>query len=140
MGGLLGKTEKEQIHFDKLAEKQQASWWGHMTYAGKKRQERRAKLVANYLSPENEESRLLEIGCGAGDFSAYLLEELPPCNFFGIDISGGLLEQARSRITSERVIFLQGDVENIDPKYGDFDSVFGASILHHLDVPKYCLS
>lgn len=127
---------KEEQFFDNLAKGQQDSWWGHRTYAGQQRQIRRAMLAVDFLSPVDEETKILEIGCGGGDFTVYLMEKLPACNYFGIDISQNLLNIAQNRITKRGVTFLKGDVENIDPSLGDFDAVIGASILHHLNVQK----
>lgn len=130
------KQIKEEQFFDNLAEKQEGSWWGHRTYAGQQRQKKRAQLVANFLSPINETTKVLEIGCGAGDFTIYLLEKLPFCTYYGMDISKGLLEIAQRRIHKKGVTFLKGNVEDIDPQVGSFDAVIGASILHHLDTTK----
>lgn len=130
------KLQREKTFFDKLATEQQQSWWGHRTFAGQERQKRRARLVVKFLSPISESTRILEIGCGAGDFTQYLASELPPCLFYGIDISEGLLKVARKRITKQGIEFLNGDVEDIDPNFGNFNAVIGASILHHVDVSR----
>lgn len=136
MTDALEKSAKEELFFDSLAARQENSWWGHHTYTGKQRQIRRAQLIAQLLGPIPQTYKILEIGCGAGDFSTYLLDELPACRYTGIDISGGLLEGARKRISPERATFLKGNVEELNPDFGTFDAVLGASILHHLDVRK----
>ncbi|MBI4667799.1 MAG: methyltransferase domain-containing protein [Elusimicrobia bacterium] len=127
---------KEERFFDNLAEAQRDSWWGHATYAGRQRQRRRALLAVDFLSPVSEETKILEIGCGGGDFTVYLMEKLPVCNYFGIDISRNLLNIAQNRVTKRGVTFLKGDVENMGSDLGNFDAAIGASILHHLNVPK----
>ncbi|MHC9543676.1 MAG: class I SAM-dependent methyltransferase [Vulcanimicrobiota bacterium] len=132
----LSRQAKEEAYFDNLSKTQQESWWGHKTYAGQQRLFRRAKLVIDYLSPISEDMKILEIGCGSGDFTFHLLDKLPLCNYYGIDISGGLLDKARRRITEENVKFIKGDVENMECKSEDYHAVIGVSILHHLDVMK----
>jgi len=131
-----GRTAREEAFFDALARQQSDSWWGHKTHAGKRRQVRRAKLIADILAPVEPETRILEIGCGAGDFTVFLMEQLPRCRFVGMDISGQLLELARQRIARPDVEFRKGDVQKIDPSLGLFDAVIGASILHHLDASR----
>ena len=130
------KALKEEHFFNQLAERQEESWWGHRTFTGQQRQKRRARLFAELLSPVRETTKILEIGCGSGDFTVHLLENLPPCAYFGMDISQGLLDVAKRRILNDYVTFLKGNVEELDAQFGTFDVVIGASILHHLNVPK----
>lgn len=132
----VAKVKREEDFFDQLAELQEDSWWGHKTFAGKERQWRRAHMVSEFLSPVSEVTRILEIGCGGGDFTMYLMGILPPCRYIGIDASEGLLKVARRRIVREGVTFHKGDVMGLEESLGLFDAVIGASILHHLDIPR----
>ena len=130
------RVTKEERFFDDLSRKQQESWWGHRTYAGQQRLLRRVEAAISFFSPIKHDTKLLEIGCGSGDFTAPLLEKLPLCEYYGMDISGGLLEQAKQRVKKEKVFFIKGDAENINPDIGKFDVALGTSVLHHLDVVK----
>lgn len=78
--------------------------------------------------------RILDLGCGVGD-NALLMGQLG-ANVTGIDISPRSIEIAKERAATcgleERVRFLCGPVEEIEPGDAPFDVVFGDGVLHHL--------
>ena len=78
---------------------------------------------------------LLDIGCGAGNFSLKLLERLPALEVTLIDLSRPMLDRAVERITaaSGRVpAAWQGDLRELELGVGCFDLVVAAAVLHHL--------
>ena len=81
---------------------------------------------------------LLDIGCGAGNYTLKLLEWLKiprTLNCTLIDLSKPMLDRAVQRITPHtkgRVVPLQGDMREIPLADGSFDIVLAASTLHHL--------
>ncbi len=56
-----------------------------------------------------EGSRVLEIGCGTG----YVLKALKPSRGVGIDISAGMIEEARKENPASNIQFMQMDAENL---------------------------
>ncbi|MCC6580132.1 MAG: class I SAM-dependent methyltransferase [Phycisphaeraceae bacterium] len=80
---------------------------------------------------------LLDIGCGAGNYSLKMLERLPNLSVTLVDLSQPMLDRAQGRITqvlskSNRISAIQGDVRAIDLGRERHDIVLAAAVLHHL--------
>ena len=78
---------------------------------------------------------LLDIGCGAGNYSLRVLQELPGLDVTLVDLSQPMLDRAVDRVssaTSGRVTAIAGDVREIDLGRERFDIVVAAAVLHHL--------
>ena len=83
------------------------------------------------------DSRVLEVGCGNGNY-IISLNEITGCVSFGLDSSNKMLSIARKR--TENVTFYEGEAERIqiDEK---FDLIFSVDLIHHLNNPaKYLKS
>jgi tRNA (cmo5U34)-methyltransferase len=79
--------------------------------------------------------RVLDVGCGAGNYSLMLLKQLPDLNVTLIDLSRPMLERATRRVrttTTGKVVALQGDVRELDLGNEQFDIIVAAAVLHHL--------
>lgn len=86
--------------------------------------------------------RLLDVGCGAGNYAIKLLGKLaeatgrpPECDVTLLDLSRPMLERAKERVgaaTGGEVETLQADVREIDLGRDRFDVIVSASTLHHL--------
>ena len=121
----------EILHGKKLANSDPEHVWGWSTPAGKIRARRRAELIISGagLMPG---LRVLEIGCGTGNFTEMFAKT--GSFLVAVDISHDLLEIARARnLIPERVQFLKKRFEDCDVD-GPFDAIIGSSILHHLDI------
>jgi tRNA (cmo5U34)-methyltransferase len=78
---------------------------------------------------------VLDIGCGAGNYSLKLLEQLPGCNVTLIDLSANMLAASQRRVsaaTTGHVNTRQGDVRQLDLGDQQYDIVVAAAVLHHL--------
>src|SRR5262249_29482413 len=78
---------------------------------------------------------LLDVGCGAGNYSLKLLQSLPDLNVTLIDLSRPMLERAEQRLRTAakgRIEILQGDIRDLDLGEGRFDVILAAAVLHHL--------
>jgi SAM-dependent methyltransferase len=125
------RADHEIKHSEWLALHDTEAVWGWGTPAGQLRAKRRSDLIVQggQLGPGK---RVLEIGCGTGNFTALFAES--GANIVAVDISPDLLERARLRgLPPDRVVFLRKRFEDCDID-GPFDAVIGSSILHHLDV------
>jgi tRNA (cmo5U34)-methyltransferase len=78
---------------------------------------------------------VLDVGCGAGNYTLKLLEHLPNLDVTLIDLSKPMLDRAAERIgkaTSGKVRLIQGDVRDFVPRDDKFDIIVAAAVLHHL--------
>lgn len=89
--------------------------------------------AAKYINPNAKE--LLDIGCGAGNYSLKMLSKIPNLNCTLNDLSMPMLERAKERVsvqTSGIVTIIQDDMRNLDLPNNHFDIILAAATLHHL--------
>ena len=75
---------------------------------------------------------VLDVGCGAGNYTLKLLERLPNLNVTLIDLSRPMLDRAVERIravTSGSIEAIQGDIREIDIGHQRHDIILAASVL-----------
>lgn len=80
-------------------------------------------------------TQLLDIGCGAGNYTLKMLNKLPDLNCVMNDLSLPMLEKAHERVsahTSGQVTIIQDDMRNLNLPDAHFDIVLAAATLHHL--------
>ncbi|NME69970.1 class I SAM-dependent methyltransferase [Flammeovirga aprica] len=78
---------------------------------------------------------LLDIGCGAGNYSLKMLTKIPDLNCTLVDLSSPMLERAQERVSQEtngNVTTLQGDIRKVNLEEGKFDIILAGAVLHHL--------
>jgi tRNA (cmo5U34)-methyltransferase len=79
--------------------------------------------------------RLLDVGCGAGNYSLQLLTLLPDLDVDLVDLSPRMLERAAERVgavTSGEVRIMQGDIRELSLERDCYDVIVAAAVLHHL--------
>lgn len=93
-------------------------------------------LVAEAAAATTPHSRhVLDVGCGAGNYTLKLLEFLPNLDATLIDLSQPMLDRASERVsraTSGRITTIQADIRETRLADGEFDIVLAAAVLHHL--------
>lgn len=94
------------------------------------------ELVAQAAAAVTPQARdVLDVGCGAGNYTLKLLQHLPNLNATLVDLSLPMVERAKTRIgaaTSGEVNSIQGDIRQIALPTGGFDIILAAAVLHHL--------
>src|SRR6059058_5873521 len=94
------------------------------------------ELVSEAASATTPLARsVLDVGCGAGNYTLKLLERLPNLEATLVDLSRPMLDRATERVgraTSGRVTTIQGDIREVELGDGQFDVVLAAAVLHHL--------
>jgi len=78
---------------------------------------------------------VLDIGCGAGNYTLKMLSKLPNLNCTLIDLSLPMLEKALERVSKEtkgRVEVKQGDIREVALPENYFDIILAGAVLHHL--------
>jgi 3' terminal RNA ribose 2'-O-methyltransferase Hen1 len=89
----------------------------------------------------HEPSRVLDLGCGNGQFIEILLAEPYISEVVGMDVSFGGLEKAAERLRLDtmpamkrnRVRLLQGSLVYDDDRFAGFDAVVVMEVIEHLD-------
>lgn len=89
--------------------------------------------AAKYVNPNA--SNLLDIGCGAGNYTLKMLSKVPNLNCVLNDLSLPMLQKAKERVTPQTrgtVTLIQDDMRNLQLQDEHFDIVLAAATLHHL--------
>lgn len=89
--------------------------------------------AAKYTNPHAKE--LLDIGCGAGNYTLKMLSKVPNLNCVLNDLSMPMLQKAKERVTPQTtgtVSIIQDDMRNLQLPDNHFDIVLAAATLHHL--------
>jgi ubiquinone/menaquinone biosynthesis C-methylase UbiE len=82
---------------------------------------------------DHQSARVVDIACGTGILADRIERELHPANVYGVDMSEGMLNQARSRST--KVQWLRGPAEQLPFEDGALDAVVTTSAFHFFDQP-----
>ncbi|MDQ6675944.1 MAG: class I SAM-dependent methyltransferase [Acidobacteriota bacterium] len=94
------------------------------------------ELVARAAAVSTPHAKsVLDLGCGAGNFTLKLLEHLPALSCTLVDLSLPMLARARERVaavTSSSVETLQGDLRELGLGTARHDIILAAAVLHHL--------
>lgn len=80
-------------------------------------------------------THMLDIGCGAGNYTLTLLKSLPNLNVTLVDLSQPMLDRAVERIsaiTPGTITPIQNDMRELNLEPETFDIIVAASTLHHL--------
>jgi tRNA (cmo5U34)-methyltransferase len=97
-------------------------------------------LVAQAAAATTPQARhVLDVGCGAGNYTLKLLESLPNLDATLIDLSQPMLDRARERVgraTAGRITTIRGDIREVELPASDFDIVLAAAVLHHLRTDR----
>lgn len=88
--------------------------------------------VIAQLRADNSQ-RIADIACGTGVLSDRIERELHPEVIYGVDMSDGMLNQARAR--SARVQWLKGPAEQLPFDDGSLDAIVTTSAFHFFDQP-----
>jgi tRNA (cmo5U34)-methyltransferase len=82
----------------------------------------------------NAES-LLDIGCGAGNYTLKLLSKIPDMHCTLIDLSRPMLDRAVARIspnTNGKMMVIQEDIRKAAIPENTFDLILASAVFHHL--------
>src|SRR5947209_13750572 len=94
------------------------------------------ELISSAAAATNPQAKaVLDIGCGAGNYTLKLLERLPALDVTLVDLSRPMLDRSSERIraaTAGRIMPIQGDIREISLPDAKFDIVLAAAVLHHL--------
>jgi len=89
--------------------------------------------TARAVKPEAK--TILDLGCGAGNYTLKMLSKVPDLNCTLIDLSQNMLDKAQERVsaaTNGKVETIQGDIRDIELPKNHFDIILAGAVLHHL--------
>lgn len=78
---------------------------------------------------------LLDIGCGAGNYTVMMLSKIANLNCTLVDLSKPMLDKAYERVSKEtnnKVNIVQGDIREVELEENQFDIILAGAVLHHL--------
>jgi tRNA (cmo5U34)-methyltransferase len=89
--------------------------------------------AAKRLAPNAK--NLLDVGCGAGNYTLKLLSKIQNMNCTLIDLSRPMLDKAVERITPKtngKIFFIQEDIRKAEIPENNFDLIVASAVFHHL--------
>jgi tRNA (cmo5U34)-methyltransferase len=93
-------------------------------------------IVTSAAAINPQATSMLDIGCGAGNYSLKMMEKLSLTHISLIDLSRPMLERAQERISKANnnitIHFIQGDIREIELCENQFDVITAAAVFHHL--------
>src|SRR5579862_1320955 len=78
---------------------------------------------------------VLDVGCGAGNYTIKILGKLPSLESTLIDLSNPMLDRAIQRVRAagaKSVTAMQGDIRELPLAENSQDIILAAAVLHHL--------
>ena len=91
-----------------------------------------AKTAATHLHTGDS---ILDLGCGAGNFTLRVLRETGPLNRYLVDLNLPMLERAFERVNAANatsVFVHQADLRDLEFEPESFDAIVAGAVLHHL--------
>lgn len=91
-----------------------------------------ARAAALCVQPQG---KLLDIGCGAGNFTLRVLSQVKPLDCTLVDLSQPMLDRAQQRVsaaTTGHVRTMQSDMRDLPFDDESFDIILAGQTLHHL--------
>jgi tRNA (cmo5U34)-methyltransferase len=94
------------------------------------------ELVTQAAATTNPKAtHILDVGCGAGNYTLKMLQSLPNLGVTLVDLSKPMLDRASERIAAVSgcsILTLQGDIRDLEFPTTQFDIILAAAVLHHL--------
>lgn len=118
----------EAAPYDKLADSYDQRWRSYIA--------RTLAFLKASISVRSSD-KILDIGCGTGEFERLILTEHPQQRVVGIDISEKMLGLARKKCGAyPNAAFLRADAAALPFPDRSFDLIVSASALHYFDQPS----
>ncbi|MDR3256283.1 MAG: class I SAM-dependent methyltransferase [Endomicrobium sp.] len=82
---------------------------------------------------------LLDVGCGAGNYTLMMLSKMPNLSCTLVDLSKPMLDKAFERVSKQaksEINVIQSDIRTVKLKENHFDIILSGAVLHHLRDDK----
>jgi SAM-dependent methyltransferase len=82
--------------------------------------------------------RLLEVSCGAGGGASYIMRNLGPASYTGLDLNPASIDMCRERHRLRGLDFVRGNAQNLPFPDQTFDAVINVEASHQYpDFPRF---
>lgn len=126
----------EKMHFDTFAKEYDFNYQYNKPftkYKIDKKSDEFVRLAEKNLKQKN--LRILEIGCGTGEYTKHLAQKLPKSKIIGLDISDKMIKIAKAKCKKyPNTSFVVNSAYDTGFKPNSFDVVCGFYVLHHLEI------
>lgn len=139
MTTLSAKELREKKYFDAVAQKYDRTYGYNRPFTKYKIQKKTDEFI-NSIRPflsQDTGLKILEIGCGTGEYTQTVASGLTQSDIVGLDISENVIKIAKRKCKKlKNVRFVVQSIYKTDFKANQFDIVYGFYSLHHMDVRK----
>ena len=91
--------------------------------------------------PQEKNCRILDLGCGTGLELEFYLKQNPTAKITGIDLSQGMLEALKAKLSAYDITLLQGSYFALPLGENGYDAAVSVESLHHFTkdekIPLY---
>ncbi|MDR0587974.1 MAG: class I SAM-dependent methyltransferase [Burkholderiales bacterium] len=125
-------VEEIRARFDQSVELYSNLETGQVTFVDARLSLEIATEASRRLVPHAQ--TLLDLGCGAGNYTMMMLSKMPHLACTMVDLSQPMLDAAKERVSplTDQLTTLQGDIREVELPSKSFDIVLAGSVLHHL--------
>lgn len=126
---------RERAHFEGVVARRGALYWAERTAAGRHRRDRRAALLVHRAEAlAGPLARVLEVGCGTGEYTRPLAARTGAM-VVAVDVTPAALALARPA-QGPVTRLAAADVERLPFPADRFDAAVGNAVLHHLRLER----
>lgn len=135
----LSETElREKDHFNKMANFYDTNYKYNTRFTAYKINKKVSELVS-VIKKEfgNKNIKILDLGCGTGEYTKKIAERLPGSKIVGLDISDKMIDVAKKKCQKYKNISLYtGNAYSTKFKNNSYDVICGFYFLHHVSLNK----
>ncbi len=104
-------------------------------------QQAMAKQLSNLLPKDGKIKNILEIGCGTGLFTKFLLQQYPNASLLAVDLAEEMINKAKQQLQSfSQVQFLTADIEELEiSAFPPFDLIVSNAVIQWLQSKQKTL-
>lgn len=123
-------TNRVRAEYDRLAAHYDKRWQSYI--------EATLNTVQDTVAFQGDEA-VLDVPCGTGELERRLLAEWPDLCITGVDLSAGMLAQAKAKDEANRVRWVEADVTQLPLLEGSCDCVICVNSFHYFLAPSEAL-